>query len=58
MGIRKNQFGFGAVEVVLIVVILGIIGGAGYYVMKANKSIDKTNDSTAASSAPTPTAKK
>ena len=57
MGISKNQKGFGAVEALLILVIVGIISGAGWYVMKANKNIDNTNNKTAASTS-APAAKK
>jgi hypothetical protein len=46
MGKKMNQKGFGAVEAFLILVIIGIIGGAGWYVMKANKNIDDTNKKT------------
>lgn len=39
-----NQKGFAAIEAVLIVIILAIIGGTGYYVYQANnKSTDTQN---------------
>ncbi len=45
----KNQKGFGAVEALLILVIVGIIGGAGWYVFqsqkKTNQSLDNANKS-------------
>lgn len=34
----SNQNGFGAVEALLVIVIIGLIGGVGYYVVDANKS--------------------
>jgi uncharacterized protein (UPF0333 family) len=44
---RLNQKGFGALEVLLLLVIVGIIGGAGWYVYqsqkKTNESLDKAN---------------
>ncbi len=55
MGKRTmNQKGFGAIEAVLIFVIIGIIGGASWYVVKANKNVDKTNAQTASNSSTTP----
>lgn len=51
---KTNQKGFSVVEGFLILVILGIIGVAGWYVMKANKNVDKTNTGTIKSSASTP----
>ncbi len=47
----KKQQGFGALGIILIVLVIGVIGGAGYFVMK--KSGDKKEDpssSTASSS--------
>lgn len=42
-----NQRGFGAIQLVLLFIIVGLIGGTGYYVYKAqqntNKSLDSTN---------------
>lgn len=35
---KINQKGFGAVEVLLIVVVISLIGGAGWYVLNKNKS--------------------
>lgn len=37
MKAKSNQKGFGAVEGLLTLVILGLIGGVGYYVYSANK---------------------
>ena len=39
MKIIKNQKGFGAIELILIIVVLGIIGGIGYYVVNKNKDV-------------------
>jgi hypothetical protein len=58
MVIKNNQSGFGAVEALLVVVIFGIIGGAGWYVMKTNKNIDAINNKTAGSSISSPTTNK
>ncbi|HEX5798371.1 MAG TPA: hypothetical protein VFX79_03365 [Candidatus Saccharimonadales bacterium] len=41
----KNQKGFGAIEALLILVIIGIIGGVGYYVYNANKNEPQISDS-------------
>ena len=38
------QKGFGAVEGVLILVIVGIIGGAGFYVYKSKQETNKSQD--------------
>ncbi|HEX5797316.1 MAG TPA: type II secretion system protein, partial [Candidatus Saccharimonadales bacterium] len=40
----KSQKGFGAIEILLVLVILGMIGGIGYYVYKANQSEPKVSD--------------
>ncbi|MDB5175852.1 MAG: hypothetical protein JWM81_710 [Candidatus Saccharibacteria bacterium] len=47
MKLRSNQKGFGAVELILILVIIGLIAGGGLYVLK-NK--DKDSDSSAKTS--------
>jgi hypothetical protein len=39
---KKNQSGFSAVEAFLILVIVGIIGGTGWYVLRANNNTNKT----------------
>ena len=39
---KLSQKGFGIVQVLLIIGILVIIGGAGYYVYKANNDVDRT----------------
>lgn len=46
-----NQKGFGIVEVLIVVVILGLIGGTGWYVTQAKNKANQTLDS--ASSAQT-----
>lgn len=38
----KNQKGFGAVETILVLVIVGLIGGVGWYVWDAKKESDKS----------------
>lgn len=45
---RLNQQGFGALAVILIIVIVGIIGGTGWYVYKANVTTEKAQDESAA----------
>ena len=42
---KLNQLGYSAVEVILIVIALGIVGGTGFYVYKANKEDVKITDS-------------
>jgi Tfp pilus assembly protein PilV len=39
---KKNQSGFSAIEALLILVIVGIIGGTGWYVLQANKNTNNT----------------
>lgn len=46
MSLKNNQKGFGLVEGLLVVVALGIIGGAGYYVYHANKSTNESLNNT------------
>src|SRR5204862_168293 len=41
---KKNQSGFAAIEAVLILVIVGIIGGTGYFVWHAKQNADKSLD--------------
>lgn len=45
MKILKNKKGFGLIEALLIFVIVGIIGGAIYYVYNANKQEPNISDS-------------
>lgn len=53
---KLNTKGFTAVEGLLIFLVLAIIGGAGWFVMKsrdtANKSLDNANNSKTATTAP------
>ena len=44
----KKQQGFGALGIVLVVLVIGIVAGAGYFVM--SKSGDKADDSSSSSS--------
>lgn len=46
---KLNQSGFGAIEAILIVVIVAIIGGTGYYVYHANKQTDKAANNASSS---------
>lgn len=39
---KINQKGFGAVEVIIVLVVVGLIGGAGWYVWQKNKDNDST----------------
>lgn len=38
--VKLNNKGFGVVEGLLVLVIIGIVGGTGYYVFNANKKAD------------------
>lgn len=42
---RQNQAGFAVVEAVLIVVVLGLLGGVGYWVVSKNKTSPAANQS-------------
>jgi hypothetical protein len=48
---KKLQEGFSAVEGLLIVIIVGMLGGVGWYVWHSQKQVDKTYSQTANSSA-------
>ena len=52
MKIKSNQNGFAAVETVLVVIILGIVGFTGWFVLHSQKATDKTLANTGNSSAP------
>ncbi len=39
-----NQKGFAAIETILVVVILAIIGGTGYYIYQANNKATDTQN--------------
>lgn len=54
---KKNQKGFGAIEGLLILVIVGLIGFVGWYVFHAKTDTDKSLSSAAASSAATSSTK-
>lgn len=43
MKLRKNQAGFSAVEVLLVLIFLAIVAFAGYYVYHAQKTSNKTD---------------
>lgn len=53
----KKQGGFTVVEALLILVIVGLLGGTGWYVMHSQKQVDNTYSNTN-NSAPVPAAKK
>lgn len=38
MKIKKNENGFGLVEVLLVILIIGLIGGAGYYIYNSKQN--------------------
>lgn len=42
---RQNQAGFAVVEAVLIVVVLALLGGVGYWVVSKNKTSPAANQS-------------
>ncbi len=48
---KKNQKGFSAVEVILLVVVLGLIAGVGYYVFsqRSGKVVDNASTSSSSS---------
>lgn len=52
---KLKQHGFGSIEVVLLVVVLGLIGGLGYYVYQKGKTLPVASTS---SSSPASTATK
>jgi hypothetical protein len=59
---RTNQKGFAVVEALLVVIVLGIIGGTGYYVWHSKQTADKaysaaTKSLTTTSATPQPTVK-
>lgn len=41
----RNQTGFGAVQLLLFVILIGLIGGSGYYVYKVQQNTNKSLDS-------------
>jgi hypothetical protein len=45
----KNQSGFGVVEVISMFIIIGIIGGTGWYVWQSRIKTNKTLDNTVSS---------
>jgi hypothetical protein len=47
---KKNQEGFSVVEGLLIVVIVGMLGGVGWYVWHSQQQVDKTYSQTSNSS--------
>ena len=47
--IKLNSKGFGAIEALLIVVIVGVIGGSGYYVYTSQKKTNTALDNAAKS---------
>jgi len=53
--LKKNQTGFSAVEALLIIIVLGIIGFTGWYVLHAKQNANKN---LTVSSASTPISKK
>lgn len=52
---KLNQNGFSAVEAILILIILGILGFTGWFVYHSQNAADKTYSSTDTSTAPKPT---
>ncbi len=43
---KHNQKGFGAVEVIIVIIILGLVGGVGWYVFSKNKDSSEPSSST------------
>lgn len=54
---KKNQKGFGAVEILIILAILGLIGGISYYVYHKNHTPKKQTTTVVATKKKTVTAK-
>jgi type II secretory pathway pseudopilin PulG len=54
---KKLQNGFSAVEALLIVIIVGMLGGVGWYVWNANNQANKNLDSASNVSSNTPVVK-
>ena len=50
MKLRTNQQGFAAIEAVLVVIVLGIIGFTGWFVYHSKQTTNKTLDQTSAAS--------
>jgi len=53
INLKKNESGFGAIEAILVVVIVAAIAGVGWYVWKAKKNTLATYNGTASVSATT-----
>lgn len=51
---KRNQKGFGAVEVLLLLILLSIVGFTGYYVYHTKNNTDSTLNSAAATGATQP----
>jgi Tfp pilus assembly protein PilV len=43
MKITKNQTGFGLLETLLLIVLVGLVGGIGYYVYSQSQKQDATS---------------
>lgn len=56
--LHKSQNGFSAVEVILVIVIVGLLGGLGYYVWSQNKKDRSETTSTTTSTKKTEVKKK
>lgn len=41
---KKNEKGFGAVEILIVLVIVGLIGGTGWYVLRGKNKITKPSE--------------
>lgn len=50
MSLKSNQKGFGAVEVLLVLILIGILGGVGFYVYNSNKKSNQKADTTSTAS--------
>lgn len=53
--INKNQLGFGTVEIILVVVIIGLLGAVGWFVYDKNKTETTPASSTVTTPTTTPT---
>jgi len=55
MYLKQNQNGYSAVEIILVVIVLGIVGFTGWFVYHAKQSADKAYEANTSVGAPTPT---
>lgn len=57
MKLSKNQSGFGVLELVLIIVVIGVLGAIGWYVVKQQNNKSGSNSQPTSTNSSTPTNK-